>query len=96
MGVPICVTEYGEMIGPYPQHSRNLDHDVPDDAPIKEAQHLLCGGLVSLHQVSRDWQALTCKACSLRVYLPISLKTYADLRQHCAKYAWFVSADATT
>lgn len=98
MATPIRVNEYGEMVAPYPVHSHHSDFDTPDNAPIKEMQHVLCGGIVTLNRVAERWQALHCGRCGLRVSVPTSVRTFADLRQHAAKYnaAWFVNAESTT
>jgi len=44
--------------------------------------HAICRGLIDIKVTSISYSALVCSACNLRVVVPVSVHTYAELRSH--------------
>lgn len=59
------------------QHKR--DEDSASGSPV--GLHRYCNGWVDRHRATLGHDTLVCRACGLRVYIPVEAKTFGDLRQ---------------
>ena len=80
MAKPIKLNEYGETLNGYP--------DISDERELEleccvGTHGVHCRGFMDIQQVSETHQALTCRRCNFRLLLPISVRTYGDLRKVC-------------
>ena len=83
---PIVLDEFGNTLEertPDFPHEHVIDSDPlqsnrPDDLYV--GKHGVCGGtFIRLHS-SPKYDSLLCRPCTLRVQIPVGIKTYGDLR----------------
>lgn len=86
---PITLTSQGDQLieatqtppvlpsGYFVRHRRDTDSIF--ESPV--GLHRYCNGWVDRHRATLRHDTLVCRACGLRVYIPIETETFGDLRQ---------------
>lgn len=79
---PIKLTKFNEYLREYPGSSSG-DTDKDDTAKLSccIGVHETCDGWMDINSISKTHKAIRCRNCSLRVVIPISIETYAQLRE---------------
>lgn len=68
----IIVSEYGDEL-----HYLGPDED---DITSWSINHKVCSGFVDVIETTAKFKVLLCRACGLRLVIPVETKTFADLQ----------------
>lgn len=75
---PIVLTSIGETLLGYPGSVRGDEGELGDCIGV----HDVCDGWVDIKKISTTHNVIVCRSCHLRVVVPMSLKTYGELRAY--------------
>jgi hypothetical protein len=75
----VVVSEYGEEIESFPCKN-------PLESPVHLSFHIWCGSNVSVIPISTSFNAIYCSNCHMRLPIPQSIRTIAQLRNHFHKF----------
>ena len=79
---PIVLTKKGEiLLDDMPDLNRKDETSLPSQVGI----HKFCLGFIKIIKVAKEWKALVCERCNLRVLFPANISTYAELRKYFSK-----------
>ena len=85
---PIVLTQFGETLIEQEGHNlkdTNAIFNVYENRIIEKciAVHDICRGFIDCKPVSKTHNVILCRACGLRINIPIVIATYGQLRQWC-------------
>jgi len=83
---PIKLNNYGETLKGRRWCSGEdefTDSDKMHRTPYRLGYHDLCKGGIIIQNVSKTHRVITCGGCGFRMYLPVSVQTFGDLREYC-------------
>lgn len=83
---PLIVNKAGESIVATKFFGNNINDSSPLIPGIPSVRHAICNGGFRLIQVTETHRVLVCRECMLRVYIPISVITFDDLRKYFAEF----------
>ena len=85
---PIILDEFGNQLeewSPNGSPGHTMESDLIAGRGGKDPQigiHSICGGAVNRLPSSEKFDVLICRWCLLRVQIPVSIKTFHDLRRY--------------
>jgi hypothetical protein len=79
---PIVLDGFGNRLREYPPEAGMKHTRDQDKISSTIGVHVLCNGWVDMKPSSKDWHAIVCRCCHLRIQIPAHLKTYGDLRKY--------------
>lgn len=47
--------------------------------------HTHCFGFIDIKKISKDYNAIVCRACKMRIPFPNTIKTYGELKNYLKK-----------
>jgi hypothetical protein len=76
---PIKLSEFGEELW-----TSYLDKEYTDNSELGccIGTHGQCDGFLSLKRISIKFNVICCRSCNFRLIIPVSIKTYGDLRKY--------------
>ena len=78
---PIVLTEFGEtLIQHFSFPKKDSDLITGGSSNHIIGMHALCNGCIDIMDISQTHKALICRECMLRVVIPKTIETIADLR----------------
>ena len=80
----ILINNEEGFIKPYPEKPSKKDEK---DTELFSCigVHEFCEGWIDKTKVSKEYQALHCRRCNLRILTPLSVDTWLKLNEHCKK-----------
>lgn len=84
----IVLSEYGETLDAYALAVRwTREHFDAALLAVNDTlgTHGVCGGYVGYRKISETHFAISCRSCCRAFVFPLSIKTFGDLRQWCAR-----------
>jgi hypothetical protein len=92
---PIGLSEFGDTLIEFPG---DLNSHVRDDDLIWQragsVMHRSCRGTLEMVGCSDFYRVLTCKKCNFRMYIPVEVQTFGQLRQYALRQIAFKNAPA--
>lgn len=76
------MTKEGDYLLEYPPSIPNHHTDDSDLANEVIGVHRVCNGFVDRMITTLDGGVIRCRRCSLRIYVPITVITFGDLRKY--------------
>ncbi len=82
---PIVVTDDGESLEVLATNDRDRS-SVTEMSFLRQVslRHVWCGGAIDVSRVTKNRQAMNCRACNLRVKVALGVETIRGLRQYFA------------
>ena len=75
----VRLTDFWEAVTLYP--GTEVEAWENSDLTTCLGVHLYCNGFMDVKRVAEPWNAIVCRECHLRVMVPVTVKTVAQLRQ---------------
>lgn len=75
---PIMLTRFGEVL--------RSEQAEEDELSCCIGVHHICKGFIDIRDISITHKVIICRGCALRIVIPVSVKTYKDLRKELKKY----------
>lgn len=78
----IKLNQNDEYLIPLPGHEEEEDMGLFDDLLSSVGLHEFCNDWISIHQISKTHNVLSCGNCNLRILIPIAVDTWKKLVIH--------------
>ncbi|HEC66688.1 MAG TPA: hypothetical protein ENI23_15535 [bacterium] len=82
---PIQLTKEGDHLLEYPPSVEGWHTEESSDLSLVLGLHDICMGWVDFNQTTKTHFALVCRRCKLRLVIPLTIKTFGQLRKHFNK-----------